>query len=103
MFSDLGGDFSATVSGASTRSGDHAAVEGDSMVQRDGQSRGWTPSFTRDFTAPFCSRWARLLKRFSGQPDVHGIEVGCFEGRSSLWFLQNVLDHETSRLTCIDP
>ena len=33
---------------------------------------------------------------------VNMLEIGCNEGRSSVWFLQNVLAHEDSRLTVID-
>ena len=34
---------------------------------------------------------------------MRGIEIGVFEGRSTLWFLDNVLQHESSSLTCIEP
>jgi hypothetical protein len=61
------------------------------------------PSFTRDFTTGFCQRWALWLEKFAGRANVHGIEVGCLEGKSSLWFLENILQHESSHLTCIDP
>ena len=30
------------------------------------------------------------------------LEVGSYEGRSALWFLENILTHDTARLTCID-
>jgi predicted O-methyltransferase YrrM len=30
------------------------------------------------------------------------LEVGSFEGRSACWLLQNILTHESSRMTCID-
>lgn len=60
-------------------------------------------SFTRDLTAPFSRRWASLLEKFSGRPNVHGMEIGCLESRSSIWFLENILQHESSHLTCIDP
>ena len=73
------------------------------MAALEGHPDACRPSFTRDFTTCFCARWARLLERFAGRPDVHGVEIGCFEGRSSIWFLENILEHESSRLTCIDP
>jgi predicted O-methyltransferase YrrM len=31
------------------------------------------------------------------------LEIGCFEGLSSVFFADNFLDHEKSRLTCVDP
>ena len=30
------------------------------------------------------------------------MEIGSFEGRSSLWFLENILTHEEATLTCVD-
>lgn len=33
---------------------------------------------------------------------AHGLEIGSFEGRSSVWFLDTILTHEDSTLTCID-
>jgi predicted O-methyltransferase YrrM len=60
-------------------------------------------SFTKDFTTRNVETWTLLLGKFAGCPDVHGIEIGCFEGRSSIWLLENILQHETSHLTCIDP
>lgn len=31
------------------------------------------------------------------------LEIGCFEGLSSVFFADNLLDHEESSLTCVDP
>lgn len=31
------------------------------------------------------------------------LEIGCFEGLSSVFFADNFLDNSTSRLTCVDP
>jgi predicted O-methyltransferase YrrM len=59
--------------------------------------------FTVDFTTDHVGMWLQMLKRFCGRPKIHGVEIGCFEGRSSVWFLENILQHKTSRLTCIDP
>lgn len=59
--------------------------------------------FTYDFTSDHVSSWSQLLRKFRGSPEVHGLEIGCFEGRSSIWFLENILQHDTSLLTCIDP
>lgn len=38
-----------------------------------------------------------------GEPDLHFLEIGCFEGQSALWMLENVLTHPSSHLTIIDP
>lgn len=38
-----------------------------------------------------------------GEPNLSFLEIGCFEGQSALWTLENVLTHPSSRLTIIDP
>jgi predicted O-methyltransferase YrrM len=58
--------------------------------------------FTADWTTPRTGSWMKHLQGFVGKPDAHGLEVGCFEGRSTIWFLENVLTHPTSHMTCID-
>ena len=35
--------------------------------------------------------------------DVNALEIGAFEGRSTVWMLENVLTHPTSRVVCVDP
>lgn len=61
------------------------------------------PAFTSDWATTNYPTWQRLLGHLRGQPHARGIEIGCWEGRSSLYWLEHVLTHETSRLTCIDP
>jgi predicted O-methyltransferase YrrM len=61
------------------------------------------PQFSQDFTTRQIEVWEKTLARFAGQPNIHAIEVGCFEGRTTLWLLENVLTHSFSTVTCIDP
>jgi predicted O-methyltransferase YrrM len=43
--------------------------------------------FTRDWTTSHVREWNHL-------PEVeHALEVGCFEGKSTLWFLENKAKH----------
>lgn len=58
--------------------------------------------FSDDYTTSHETVWKGCLESFIGKPDIHLLEVGVFEGRSTLWFLENVLTHPTSRITCID-
>jgi predicted O-methyltransferase YrrM len=39
----------------------------------------------------------------NGDQEFHILEIGSFEGRSTVWFLENVLIHEKSTITCVDP
>ena len=47
-------------------------------------------------------QWRRHLARFAGRPRVRMLEIGSFEGCSTVWFLNNVLTHPTARLVCVD-
>lgn len=46
--------------------------------------------------------WEEQLKRFAHVPNLNVLEIGCFEGMASCWLLDNLLTHETARITCID-
>ncbi len=59
--------------------------------------------FTFDWVTPHASAWENDLAHLKGKPGARGLEIGCFEGQSACWFLDNVLTHPTSRLTCVDP
>jgi len=58
--------------------------------------------FSTDWVSRHSAVWARLLAQLKGKPDIHALEVGSFEGRSALWFLENVLTDPSSTITCID-
>ena len=60
------------------------------------------PDFTANWGAPYVANWSQHLEQLRGRPNVNMLEVGSYEGRSALWFLENILTHDTSRLTCID-
>ena len=47
--------------------------------------------------------WNAILDGFKNTPDLRYLEVGCYEGRSAVWMLENVLTEPSSTLTCIDP
>lgn len=59
--------------------------------------------FTFDWVAPHASAWESDLAHLKGKPNVRGLEIGCFEGQSACWWLDNILTDPTSRLTCVDP
>ncbi|HET7436965.1 MAG TPA: class I SAM-dependent methyltransferase [Thermoanaerobaculia bacterium] len=59
--------------------------------------------FTFDWVTPHADAWQHDFAELKDKPDVRGIEVGCFEGQSACWFLENVLTHPTSHLVCVDP
>lgn len=57
--------------------------------------------FTTNWFRPHLPQWSRLIEEFGGKP-VNGLEIGCFEGRSAVWILENVCTHPKSKLTTID-
>jgi predicted O-methyltransferase YrrM len=59
--------------------------------------------FSYDWVTPHTKEWEQDLQEFKGRPDVHALEIGCFEGQSACWFLDNILTDPTSRLICVDP
>ncbi len=46
--------------------------------------------------------WEQTLRKFANVPNLRVVEIGCFEGMASCWLLDNILTHETARITCID-
>lgn len=59
--------------------------------------------FSYDWVSPHTREWEKDLRHLQGKADVRALEIGCFEGQSACWFLDNVLTHPTSHLTCVDP
>ena len=59
-------------------------------------------SFTCDWTSNNIPNWLVWLAPFCNQPGVRMLEIGSFEGRSTIWFLENILSDSSAHLTCID-
>jgi predicted O-methyltransferase YrrM len=59
-------------------------------------------SFTSDWMSDNTPNWLSWLAPFHNRPGVRMLEIGSFEGRSTIWFLENILSDPTAHLTCID-
>lgn len=46
--------------------------------------------------------WRNDLAMFESAANLQFLEVGSLEGNSTCWLLDNILTHESSRITCID-
>jgi predicted O-methyltransferase YrrM len=57
---------------------------------------------TFDYVTPHTGAWESDLAHLKNKPGVRGLEVGCFEGQSACWWLDNILTHPSSHLTCVD-
>jgi len=58
--------------------------------------------FTTDYGQPFTESWRRHLNALAGEAGIRFLEIGSYEGRSALWFLEHVLTDPTSTITCVD-
>lgn len=48
------------------------------------------------------ANWEKFLSKFTNLPDFKGLEIGCQDGESTCWLLDNILLHPAARMTCID-
>lgn len=58
--------------------------------------------FTEDWVTNQAGTWRKLLGHLVPGP-ARGLEIGVFEGRSTQWWLKNILIHPQSSLYAIDP
>lgn len=57
--------------------------------------------FTADWFTGHAEEWLRVLGHLRDRP-VRALEIGSYEGRSAVWFLENLLTNPASHLTCVD-
>lgn len=62
------------------------------------------PHFTSDWFSPHVPAWRNIFAAVGWDPrePKRAIEIGAFEGRSSLWILEHLLAHPDSVLHCVD-
>lgn len=58
--------------------------------------------FTVDWTNFYVKDWNRWLGEYVGKDNINALEIGCYEGRSSCWFCENILIGKNCKLVCID-
>lgn len=58
--------------------------------------------FNDDWTSHNVQHWQSALKHLVGKNHVRGLEIGTWEGRSTAWFLREILTGQSARLTTID-
>jgi predicted O-methyltransferase YrrM len=59
-------------------------------------------SFTVDWFGLNIAIWQQMLSGLVGKPNLAFLEIGCFEGRATVWLLGNILTHKTSKIHCVD-
>ncbi len=60
-------------------------------------------TFTYDWTTDRVDKWLPYVQHLVGRANVNALEIGAFEGRSTVWMLENILTDPTSRIVCLDP
>lgn len=58
--------------------------------------------FTQDWFSGNIPIWNTLLDSFKNKPNLNFLEIGCWEGKATLWLLENILTHESSKISVID-
>lgn len=58
--------------------------------------------FTVDWFSRNIPAWTHYLKELKNKPNLNFLEIGSFQGRSTVWLLENILTDSTSKITCID-
>jgi len=58
--------------------------------------------FTTDWFTGNIPLWKSILGEFKGRENISCLEIGSFQGRSAVWLLENILTHDSSRITCVD-
>lgn len=60
------------------------------------------PEFTSDWFSARIPQWtAHIVPALAGKP-VRALTLGCYEGRSDYWILENILTHPDARIICVD-
>jgi predicted O-methyltransferase YrrM len=58
--------------------------------------------FTTNWFQDNGKNWINWLNKFIGKPNLRFLEIGCFEGRATVWLLENILIDKTSHIIAID-
>jgi predicted O-methyltransferase YrrM len=71
------------------------------LVTKD-ETQKYNYIFTVDWFSYNIQIWTHYLNELKDKPNLHFLEIGSFQGRSTVWLLENILTNETSTITCID-
>jgi predicted O-methyltransferase YrrM len=59
-------------------------------------------NFTTDYFCGNEKHFSRYLAHLEDTP-CRLLEIGCYEGRATVWLLENIATHPDATITCIDP
>lgn len=58
--------------------------------------------FDTDWFSWNIPHWTKYLAELKNKPDIRGLEIGVFQGRSTCWLFDNIFTHPSSRLISVD-
>ncbi|HEX9060843.1 MAG TPA: class I SAM-dependent methyltransferase [Clostridia bacterium] len=58
--------------------------------------------FSVDWFSANIPHWEKVLSVYKDKHNLRFLEIGCFEGRATLWLLENILTGLNSKITVID-
>ena len=61
-----------------------------------------SPQFSENWFEHNIPHWERWLGGFRDKPGLRALEIGSFEGRSTLWLCEHILTADDSRIDCLD-
>lgn len=67
------------------------------------QTKNSQYQFTSNWMRYFTPLWRHYLSEFRGKENIRMLEIDSFEERSAIWFLENILTHNSAMLTCVNP
>ena len=82
-------------------------AEAAANFQQACKHHGWSECvtkdyfFTRDLFSYKIKTWSAIIAPLQEQA-IAALEIGCYQGMSACWMLDQILTGETDRLTCID-
>ncbi len=59
-------------------------------------------NYKDDWTSDRLPKWLPHVQHLIGKP-IHVLEIGCYEGRSTVWMIENIVKHPGGRVVCLDP
>lgn len=59
--------------------------------------------YREDYVSHWIPVWQHHFGHLRGRPGLRILEIGSFEGRSAVWFLENILTTDDASIVCVDP
>ncbi len=72
------------------------------MPQHASESTATEPAFSENWFDHNIPHWERWLGDFRGRSGLRALEIGSFEGRSTLWLCEEILTADDARIDCLD-